>query len=117
MGMGGGGLPRTDPVAEARRQEEMQIRQMQILNQQQIEAENRMKQRVDYDRQAALFHAEAGAKKKEARRVQEESQEAALYNELTGQSKVSSKSTFNMGLNMDAPVIKRPEYESETRPQ
>ena len=55
-------------------------------------------------------------KEKEGQILEQEQQEAATLQEMTGQAK-KELSEFGGGFNLDMPTIERPGYETETRPQ
>ena len=109
-----GGAPSTNFEAEMARQEAMMSRQMSEQQRYQRESEDRMRADRERERVAELERRTQLADKKEVNRIADERQEAALFQEITGQSDQSSD--FGGGLNLDMPTIERPDYEQEDRP-
>jgi predicted Holliday junction resolvase-like endonuclease len=115
MGKKGGGAMNTDVAGAMRQQEEMLNRQMQMQQQYQREAEERMRVERERERQNEYLRRQEAASKKEESLVKQERQEAAVFREMTGQSKEDT-SDFGGGFNLAMPTIERPDYEREDRP-
>lgn len=113
---GGGRAPQVDYEAQMRRQEEMFQRQMEIQARFQREAEDRMRSERERERQAEFFRRQQQAEMKKERLENEEGQESALTQEMTGQVK-GEMTEFGGGFNLDMPTIERPGYEQEIRPK
>lgn len=114
-GKGGGGGPKVDYEAEMRRQEELMNRQMELQQKFQIEAEQRMRDERERERQLELARRQQELQLKEEKMEKQESQESALFNEMTAQTGKES-SEFGGGFNLAMPTIERPDYEREDRP-
>ena len=97
-------------------QERMMERQMSMQQQYQREAEARMRDERERDRLAEYNRRIEASKEKEGQILEQEQQEAATLQEMTGQAK-KELSEFGGGFNLDMPTIERPGYETETRPQ
>lgn len=115
-GGGGGGLTNAQIELQMRKQEEMMMRQMEMQQQYQREAESRIRAEEERQRQAEFLRREEQADIKEKKMKTEESQETALLQEMTGQTK-QEFSEFGGGFNLAMPTIERPGYEREQRPE
>lgn len=111
----GGATARVDYEAEMRRQEELMNRQMEMQQRFQLEAEQRMREERERERQLELARRQQELQLREEKMEQQESQESALFQEMTAQSGKET-SEFGGGFNLAMPTIERPDYEREDRP-
>lgn len=116
MAKKGGGAPQINVQQEMERQEQMMQRQMALQQQYQREAEDRMRAERERDRITELTRRADAARTKEQSMQAQEAQEAAVFQEMQGQTS-KEISEFGGGFNLAMPTIERPGYEQETRPE
>ena len=116
MAKKGSGAPQINVQQEMERQEQMMQRQMALQQQYQREAEDRMRQERERERVAEATRRIDAANAKEQRLKEQESQEAAVFQEMQGQTS-KEQTEFGGGFNLAMPTIERPGYEQETRPE
>lgn len=101
--------------AQMRRTEDFQMRQFQMQQQFQREAEDRLRYEREQNRISEELKRQRAAEEKRVRLVTEEQRESATFQEMTAQSKATSND-FGGGANLAMPTIERPGYESADRP-
>jgi hypothetical protein len=102
--------------AQMRRNEEFQMRQFNLQQQYQLEAEQRMRDERERLRISEELSRQRAAEEKRVRLTREEQQETAMFQEMTAQSKKPTSDEFGGGSNLAMPTIERPGYETENRP-
>ena len=116
MGGKAGGTPKINYEEEMQRQQKLMERQMALQQQYQREAEDRMQRQRERERELELARRREAAQEKEQQLVKEEQQEAAVLQEMQGQTSKES-SEFGGGFNLAMPTIERPGYERLERPE
>jgi hypothetical protein len=114
-GKPGGGGGSIDFKRQMKEQEKLMEHQMALQQKYQREAEERFRNEQARQKQEEYLRRVEAADAKESKRVSQEKQEAAVFKEMTGQTKQES-SDFGGGFNLDMPTIERPGYEQEDRP-
>jgi len=112
---GGGGMSEAQIEAQMRRQEEMMNRQMESQQRFQREAEERLRAERERQREEEYARRQQELVRQRETRINQERQESALFQEMTGQSSEEG-SDFGGGFNLAMPTIERPGYEGEDRP-
>lgn len=111
---GGGGMSQADMERQYQMQRELMKEQMSLMNQQQIDAEERFRRDEERQRQLEVQRKEDAAAKlaqeteKQNRREQTVAQEAA--------ASIGFGSGVMGEYNLSRPVIERPDYEVNDRP-
>jgi hypothetical protein len=101
--------------AQMKRTEDFQMRQFQMQQQFQKEAEDRLRYEREQTRISEELKRQRSAEEKRVRLVSQEQRESATFKEMTAQSKAASEG-FGGGANLAMPTIERPGYETANRP-